>query len=285
MRVMNRSVAAILGLLVLAFVSLSGSARAQEPPGPPPGPPMVDAMGFEGFQAGPADKTVAGAPFSATFSTQTTQVLSDGNQIQRSTTGTLARDNQGRTRRDMTLPSIGPWAASGKTPPHVVFINDPVASTNYILEPDRKVARKMGRASRGGHRPGGPPRGSEGSGNNQNIVATSLGTQTVNGVQAEGTRYTRTIPAGAIGNQKPIVITTERWFSADLQTVVLTKRSDPRMGETVTQLTSIQRSEPDASLFQVPSDYAVKQGGPGPAGRHMGHGQPDAGSGQASTQD
>jgi hypothetical protein len=245
---------------------------------------MLDGMGFEGFQAGPADKTVAGAPFSATFSTQTTQALSDGNQIQRSTTGTLARDNQGRTRRDMTLPSIGPWAASGKTPPHVVFINDPVASTNYILEPETKIARKMERSSHGGHRPGGPPPGSGGAGNNQNIVATSLGTQTVNGVQAEGTRYTRTIPAGAIGNQKPIVITTERWFSADLRTVVLTKRSDPRMGETVTQLTNIQRSEPDATLFRVPSDYTVKQGGPG--GRHMGHGQPppDAGSGQASSQ-
>jgi hypothetical protein len=275
----NKSAVAFLGLLLLAFFSLGSAARAQDPPGPPPGPPgppMLDAMGFEGFQAGPGGKTVAGTPFSATFSTQTTQALSDGNQIQRNTTGTIARDSQGRTRHDMTLPSIGPWAAGGKTPPHVVFINDPVASTNYILRPDSKTAHKVQFHQHGGRHAGGPEGGQSGTTSartqfkgNKEIVTTSLGTQAVNGVQADGTRYTRTIAAGAIGNQNPIVITTERWYSPDLQTVVLTKRSDPRMGETTTQLTNIQRSEPDASLFQVPSDYTVKQGGPGPGGRHM----------------
>ena len=72
-------------------------------------------------------------------------------------------------------------------------------------------------------------------------TTTSLGTQMINGVSAEGTRITRTIPAGEIGNQKPIVITIEKWYSSDLQETVMTKRSDPRMGETVFQLTNIQR--------------------------------------------
>jgi hypothetical protein len=83
---------------------------------------------------------------------------------------------------------------------------------------------------------------------------------------AEGTRITRTIPAGAIGNEKPIVIVTERWYSNDLQTVVMTKRSDPRMGETTFTLTNIQRSEPDPALFQVPADYSVVAGRPGRGG-------------------
>jgi hypothetical protein len=81
-------------------------------------------------------------------------------------------------------------------------------------------------------------------------------------VSAEGTRITRTIPAGEIGNQKPIVITIEKWYSAELQETVMTKRNDPRMGETVFQLTNIQRTEPAATLFQVPADYTVEQGGP-----------------------
>ena len=91
-----------------------------------------------GFEAGFGGKTVTGAPFSATFSTQTTQALADGNQIQRSTTGTIARDSQGRTRRDMTLPAIGAWGTSGQAAPHAVFINDSVAGTQYILQPDQK---------------------------------------------------------------------------------------------------------------------------------------------------
>src|ERR1017187_3933624 len=120
MKLINKSAVTILGLLMLAFFSLSGSERAQDLPGRPPGPPMLDAMGFEGYQAGPGGKTVVSAPFSATFSTQTTQPLPDANQPQPSPAGTPAGETQAPPRRDMTLPVIGPWAASGKIPPHVV---------------------------------------------------------------------------------------------------------------------------------------------------------------------
>jgi hypothetical protein len=78
---------------------------------------------------------------------------------------------------------------------------------------------------------------------------------------AEGTRLTLTIPAGKIGNERPIVTVNERWYSQELQTVVLTKNSDPRMGETTYRLTNINRGEPDPSLFQVPADYTVKENG------------------------
>jgi len=79
-------------------------------------------------------------------------------------------------------------------------------------------------------------------------------------VNAEGTRTARTIPAGEMGNEKPITIVSERWYSTDLQMDVRSTHSDPRFGDTTYTLTNIQRSEPDASLFVVPSDYTVKQG-------------------------
>ena len=88
-----------------------------------------------------------------------------------------------------------------------------------------------------------------------------LGAQTIEGVAAEGTRVTFTIAAGKIGNDRPIVTVNERWYSKELQTVVLSKNSDPRMGETTYRLTNIDRSEPDPSLFQVPADYTVEDGG------------------------
>jgi hypothetical protein len=89
-----------------------------------------------------------------------------------------------------------------------------------------------------------------------------LGTQTIEGVPATGTRVTHTIPADQIGNERPIEIVDERWFSKDLQAFVMTKHSDPRSGETVYRLTNISRTEPDHSLFQVPADYQVKEGSP-----------------------
>ena len=92
----------------------------------------------------------------------------------------------------------------------------------------------------------------------------SLGKKTFGGVEADGTRSTITIPAGEIGNEQPILVVSERWFSSQLQTVVMSKHSDPRMGETTFQLTNISRDEPAHSLFEVPSDYTVKEeSGPG----------------------
>jgi hypothetical protein len=258
------------GALVLGVAIACAAALGQSDAPPPPGHDVSfmrmgggpgapdDAIGFVGFEEDLGGKTVTGAPFSATISTQTTQTLSDGNHINRSTTGSIARDSQGRTRRDMTLPAIGAWSTSGQAAPHVVFINDNVAGARYVLQPDRKVARKMQWRPHGG-RDGGPPPG--GRRQQPNLTTTSLGTETINGVPAEGTRTTRTIPAGAIGNADPIVISTERWYSPELQTVVMSKRSDPFQGETTFQLTNIQKQEPEASLFQVPPDYAVKPGG------------------------
>lgn len=80
---------------------------------------------------------------------------------------------------------------------------------------------------------------------------------------ATGTRTTRTIPAGAIGNALPLETIHERWVSTDLKVPVMIKTTDPRFGTTVTQLTNINRAEPDANLFTVPSDYTVTRGGMG----------------------
>lgn len=92
------------------------------------------------------------------------------------------------------------------------------------------------------------------------LKTESLGKQTIEGVEAEGTRTTFTIPAGEIGNEQPINIVTERWYSPELQTLIMSRHSDPRSGETVYRLTNINRSEPARSLFEVPSDYTIKEG-------------------------
>lgn len=105
-------------------------------------------------------------------------------------------------------------------------------------------------------------------GNNANEVKEQLGKQIIEGVEAEGTRTTITIPAGEIGNERAIEIVSERWYSPELQLVVMTRHSDPRSGETTYKLTNINRAEPAKSLFEVPAGYTVKEGphfGPGVA--------------------
>jgi TonB family protein len=87
----------------------------------------------------------------------------------------------------------------------------------------------------------------------------ALGKQALEGVECEGTRTVMTIPAGEMGNELPINVTTETWYSPDLQVTVLRKFNDPRYGEDIYRLTNINRAEPAKDLFEVPSDYTIKE--------------------------
>lgn len=247
------------------------------PGAPPPFGEGVELLGFEGMHGG---KVVTGAPFSATATSDTTQTLQDGNTIHRTTKSSLYRDSQGRFRRDVSFSGFGPLHAAGKTH-NMIMINDPVGGAHYMLNPDEKVAHKM--------TPHGPRNGEgkmfkdKGPGklrrqeDSANFATESLGTQNVNGVNAEGTRITHTIPAGQIGNDQPIRVVFERWYSPELQIVVKSTRTDPRFGTTTYNVTNIQRAEPAAALFTVPSDYTVTEGGPGKRMRRF-HGVPRAGA-------
>lgn len=224
-------------------------------------------------------KVVKGAPYTANAVTETTQTLGDGNRIVNKSTALLARDSEGRTRREESFTKVGSLQANASK---MVMINDPVAHLQYMYQPGSTSpgettvistdvkGDKFYRVKIGGPEmkdKAAPPEGkmffhktlgsaelTEDSGVSANVKHESLGTQVMEDLTVEGTRDTKTIPAGAIGNERPIVITSETWTSPDLQTVVLSKRNDPRFGETVYQLTEVNRSEPDPGLFQVPSN-------------------------------
>ncbi len=238
-----------------------------------PGFHRMELLGFGGFHGG---KVVTGAPFSATGTTTFTHSLADGTKITNTTKVSLYRDSQGRFRKEGDVPPVGDAAAQAGH--SFIVINDPVASKGYLLNPDKKVAHAASipnRGLKGGKGIGantsdaGPDFEAMDGRRNANVNKESLGTQTINGVSAQGTRFTRVIAAGTIGNDKPITITREIWYSPDLQMVVQSKHSDPRFGETTYTLTNIQRTEPAANLFAVPSDYTIKEDrGPKWHGKH-----------------
>jgi len=89
-------------------------------------------------------------------------------------------------------------------------------------------------------------------------ITESLGSRDFEGVRADGTRTTHTIAAGVIGNEKPIALVTERWYSSELNLVMMSSNSDPRSGITVYRLANIKRGEPAADLFKVPADYKMR---------------------------
>jgi hypothetical protein len=224
----------------------------------------MELMGFEGMRTG---QLVKGSPFSASLTSETTQTLPNGTVIHRASQGTISRDSEGRSRKEISMTGFGPFAASGGTQT-MISIADPVAGAHYMLDTTAKIAHKMPFRQHGASDQSAQAFEQKVEARHQQEVAAgllkteSLGTQTVNGVNAQGTRVTRTIPVGEIGNDKPILVVSERWYSPDLQLVVKSTRTDPQFGTTTYNLTNIQRAEPAATLFAVPSDYTVQTGGP-----------------------
>ena len=266
---------------------LSGTAAAQERRQVVPDPWTLELQRaqIEGrLRATMEMKTARDAPYSAEATTEFVQLLQDGNRIARKTVVRVFRDSEGRVRREHL-------AADGVSVESVT-ISDPVSRSSVMLDPKTRTAHGQGVSvnylSRSGNvtamrdaerkkaaeieagwrtttpiplpsaAPGIIPRLPRAESGNENVTRQDLGQRTIEGVRAVGTRSTTIIPAGLLGNEQPIKIVSEEWFSPDLQVLVLTKHSDPRSGETTYSLSNIARVEPDRSLFEVPPDYTRK---------------------------
>jgi hypothetical protein len=227
---------------------------------------------------------ITGAPYSAEEVTEQVQTLADGTHIsQPAPKVKYYRDSQGRTRTERTFPLPAGVAPAGVDAPAFIEIFDSVSGARYTLEPRNHTARKIsfppvpppppaansvafsGNRAVQINRPtqislfaAAPPASApDGQAQHPQLSHESLGTQTIEGVLAEGSRTTLIYPIGAVGNDRPITTVSETWMSPELKVVVLSKNSDPRNGDSTTRLTNISRSEPDSSLFQVPADYEV----------------------------
>jgi len=245
------------------------AAQDSQAAGAPTGSPALGGWGggrlrFLGIEEILQRKVVTGAPYSAQAVTERTQVLANGNKIDEKRTANVHRDGQGRTRREMTMGTLGPWAAPKNGSPMIV-ISDPVAGVGYLLNPSKQSAVKHAFSPHPGSSADAQNRRANLRRANANVTTESLGKQMIEGVEAEGSRTTFTIPAGQIGNAEPMQIVTEKWYSSALQVMVKVTHSDPRSGTTTYQLTNIVQAEPDPELFKVPSNYTLRDK---PAFRH-----------------
>ncbi len=207
---------------------------------------------------------VKGAPYSAEIISEDTQMLGDGNRIVNKSSQNFYRDSEGRTRRE-----IGG---------DVIMIDDPVASVHYMLNPKARTAHKFslpkfseGAAGTSSVRvmTAAPSEGKRTVNITQRVLAgpagdepgtvEQLGKQMMEGVAVTGTRRTVSIPAGKIGNDRPINSVFESWFSDELKTTILSKRTDPRFGDSTNRTTNVRRGEQPRSLFEVPADYKVEE--------------------------
>jgi len=227
---------------------------------------------------------VKGASFSAQLEIETVWPRRDGTKTTHRSIYMFYRDNEGRTRRDlMTQQRVS--GTTGSTRPRVSLVNDPVAGVAYVFEHLNGTARKISvqastsdlerpapgsaansqtRGSSLTFRMLGPQRGlsrpiSEQPPPPVETRKELLGQREIDGLTAQGVRILEDILVGGFGTEKRIEIATEEWYSRELQTFVLIKLSDPRYGLNEYRLANINRSEPAATLFTVPTGYKVQE--------------------------
>lgn len=226
---------------------------------------QLEKMAAEAKVIGPEkmmlSSPVIGAPYAADEVTTFTQTLGDGTRIQREDKVKVYRDGQGRVRRET---------------PKEITIMDPVAGVAYSIDQNQGTARKIMVTKTGAlqgllqmdarYQAKAQQEAAAGTfvfvagGDLYGVVTPkasasgqSLGMQSIEGVLSEGTGATETVPAGAVGNDRPIQVINERWYSSELKTMTMTKHSDPRSGEEIFRLTNIRRGEPSPDLFQPPA--------------------------------
>jgi hypothetical protein len=274
----------VAGLAAIAMFGLALRVGAQGPPppgefggrghGPGHGGPMAGSFEFGGLVGGFGGTTVTGHAFQAKFTITRTETLADKNTITNTTIGILARDNNGNTYRDVTLPAIGPWASSGKSR-EFVYIRNVTKQMNYIITNGTYEAFAIKQHN---PRPDGRDQAPNPSkANNVTVQDNPSATYTDGKTTYHNVDYRktiRTIPAGEIGNKNDIVITTERWYSKDLEVVLQETRSDPRFGTSTYQLSGIEIGAPAVSFVPDSSLQLVQRGKLGRGGRRGAGKQP-----------
>lgn len=186
---------------------------------------------------------IAGVPFSAVVVIESKRALSDGAMETRRSQALIARDSRGRIRNEMHV--MVPDDFTGIPPLISAHIFDPETRISYFLDPGTMIARLQIVPA--------PRQISD----VLNSGRQDLGYTVLNGMQAKGTRITRTIPAQASGIGKEVEVTDEFWYSEDLHMNLLERHADIRGGEQTVALLSIKTVEPDPSLFEVPADYKI----------------------------
>jgi hypothetical protein len=199
---------------------------------------------------------VKGAPYSGEGITTVKLTMYDGTKLERTVTARFYRDSQGRVRREQTVMGLEALDPS-KDVRAVVTILDPIADAIYTLIPGSKTAMRVSMSTIR-NAPAPPPSPTS------QIRREDIGSRDIDGIAAVGQRMITTIPAGQVGNDRPIEIIDERWESPALKVLLRSLHRDPRTGDVEYVLTKISRAEPAASLFTVPAGYSIKSIEAGP---------------------
>jgi hypothetical protein len=193
--------------------------------------------------------TLSNAPFSAVVNTESIRQLANGASITLKNHRAIARDRVGRIFQERRL--LVPEDGKHESVLTQIEISDPVAHELFICVPKEEVCQVEDFDAPAFQ----PPKTAASAREGANM--RDLGKQSVAGLETIGTRETVVIEAGKIGNDSPIEVQREYWYSPQLGVNLISRLQDPRVGIQNFEVSDIALSEPDAKLFKVSSKMKV----------------------------
>ncbi|SEG05207.1 hypothetical protein SAMN05421819_1821 [Bryocella elongata] len=248
-------------LAPVLFASAALTSHAQTPsitsapnaPATPRTPMPRDYRGVQIHIDGIFVTPIPNAPFTASVQIVSHQVMPDGTERVVKTENHIARSSSGRIRNERR--ALVPSTFNGKPRLISAHFYDPNTRENIYTETATHIARQSVLP-----RPPSTPammRPPDQQPKFPGVTVTALGDQNLGGVTLTGTRKTRIVPADQSGTGKPVTITDEYWYSAELSIYLIIRHNDPRTGEQLVAVTQIERAEPSADMMQVPTDYKL----------------------------
>jgi hypothetical protein len=245
----NGLMKSIPGLLLTGFLTLTGSlALAQAPQQPQ----RVPDGGTREVLISILIPSLPNAPFTATVITEWIRQLADGSTITLKNHRAIARDTAGRIFQERR--TLVPDDGKSESGVSQIEISDPVSHNLYICVPRERVCQLEEFSAPEFMRPVSPGAAAKHPGAPE---LEDLGKQSISGLETVGTRETIVIPAGAVGNNSPLLTKREFWYSPQLGVNLISKRQDPRSGIQNFEVSDIALGEPDAKLFELPSGSKI----------------------------
>lgn len=196
----------------------------------------------------------AGAPFMAIAKTLVVRTMPDGSTVTDENQRIVARDMEGRIFQERRSFTPVPNPDNRQSLVRINEYSDPVAHTLYKCDPYMKVCNLFYYFPRAqnAERPAGVQPGGR-----TYLTRENLGTDLVQGQEAQHTRETLTVYAQTAGNTRNIIRTVDYWYSPQLGINLKEERHDPRDGDQTLWLTGLTLSAPDPSTFEVPPAYRI----------------------------
>ena len=199
-------------------------------------------------------------PFSLTLETEWTRPMANGGTFTLANKRRIMRDSAGHVYQERWY--LVPKGGKIESTMNYIQIADPYEHVGYSCEVASKTCftEPYNRSASANYQPAVGKSGALPNGQGSRTVE-DLGKKDIEGLETIGFRETTTVNPGVFGNDQPMIIIREFWYSPQLGINLISLLDSPQSGKQQFTVTHVSTAEPDPHFFTLPEGYSVDRSG------------------------